>query len=105
MKNANRLALAAVVALSAFAAQAGQAGQAGQNFEDGNWPPAAPSTSTLTRAEVLADLQAAQQNGRMPNYDFTYVTPQKETGTVITREQVKAETLATMKEGGLSTGS
>ena len=99
MKNANRLALAAVVALSAFAAQAGQ------NFEDGSWPPAAPSTSTLTRAEVLADLQAAQQNGRMPNYDFTYVTPQKESGTVITREQVKAETLATMKEGGLSTGS
>ena len=99
MKNANRLALAAVVALSAFAAQAGQ------NFEDGNWPPAAPSTSTVTRAEVLADLQAAQQNGRMPNYDFTYVTPQKEGGTVITREQVKAETLATMKEGGLSTGS
>lgn len=99
MKNANRLALAAVVALSAFAAQAGQ------NFEDGSWPPEAPATSTLTRAEVVADLQAAQQNGSMPTYDFTYVSPQKQQATVVTREQVKAETLAAMKDGGLSFGS
>ena len=63
------------------------------------------ATSTLTRAEVVADLQAAQQNGSMPNYDFTYVSPQKQQATVVTREQVKAETLAAMKNGGLSLGS
>lgn len=99
MKNASRFAFAAVVALSAFAAQAGQ------NFDDGNWPPAAPSNHTLTRAEVLADLQAARQNGSIPSYDFTFVSAQPQAATVVTREQIKAETTAAMKNGELNIGS
>ena len=99
MKNTSRIALAAAVALSAIAAQAGQ------DFTADHYPPQVQSQSTLKRAEVIHELKLAQEQGTLPNYDFTYVSPRQEQASTVTRAQVRAETLAAMQNGGLSFGS
>ena len=64
-KNYRTLAALSVLALSSWAAQA----QSQVIDGDGsNYPAVSSVHSTLTRAEVLAELAAARANGTMPRY-------------------------------------
>ena len=63
-KNYRTLAALSVLALSSWAAQAQSVGAFG---EGSNYPAAASTQTTLTRAAVAADLAAARANGTMPH--------------------------------------
>ena len=63
-KNYRTLAALSVLALSSWAAQAQSVGAFG---EGSNYPAAASTHTTLTRAAVAADLAAARANGTMPH--------------------------------------
>lgn len=97
MKNAQRFALVATLALSAVAAQAGQF------ITSEQYPvPAAPQ-STLTRAQVIADFTNAKATGHLPsdqNYaNYPENAPAQTSG--LTRAEVRNQTLAELKNGGL----
>lgn len=90
MKASSRLAIVAAIAMSAAAAQA-----AGTDFTDGNYPPQEQARSTLTRAQVLAELKAAQERGEVGSLEEVYRFPKTEvTRSDVSREQVRQETMA-----------
>lgn len=90
MKTASRFAVVAAIAMSAVAAQA-----AGFDFTGDHYPPDAQSHSTLTRAQVLADLKAAQASGEFQSteegYHFSRTT---DTHSTASRQQVRQEATA-----------
>ena len=95
MKTANRLAIVAAIAMSAAAAQA-----AGFDFTEGHYPPQEASQSTLTRAQVIAELKAAQVSGQMLSMEETYHFPQTATtASSLSREQVRNDTVTAGHEG------
>jgi hypothetical protein len=96
MRYTNRLAIVATLALSAAAAQA-----AGFDFTSGNYPPQPASQSTLTRAEVKAQLKDAMAKGQMPSTGDAYqpLSMQQQQPSTLTREQVRKETMAAEKAG------
>ncbi len=100
MKNTRRLAVLATLAASAFAAQAGGFDFAGSN----NYPPEAQSQGALTRAQVIADLQAAQANGTMPSVGEGYQPLQSTAQSTVSRDQVRQEAAAAERAGLLSYG-
>ena len=65
---AARLALISALSLSALAAQA-----AGFDFTNSNFPPQEQSQSTLTRAEVKAEVMDAIANGQMLSQGQSYL--------------------------------
>lgn len=101
MKNTQRLALVATLAVSAMSAQA-----AGFNFaENGSYPPEVQVQSTLTRAQVIADLQAARANGTMPLVGDHYQTAQSAKGTSANRDQVRQQAASALQSGKLDFGA
>ena len=100
MKNTNRFALVATLALSAIAAQAGQ------DFTSDHYPPEQASRSTLTRAQVVSDYKAAQANGSLPSeqHYLDYPNNAQQRQSTLTRNEVRNEAIAQMKDGGLSYG-
>ena len=96
MKNASRFAIVAAIAMSAVAAQA-----AGFDFADGHYPPQEQSHSTLTRAQVLAELKAAQASGEFQAiHENGYPSSQaRTTQSAVSREQVRRETIAANRAG------
>lgn len=84
------IALASVAASSAFA-----------DSYDREFPiVATPSHSTVTRAEVRAELVQAQKDGSLSINDNEYPVIHA-TGASKTRDEVRAETAAAMKDGTL----
>ena len=65
---ASRFAFAAALTASAFAAQA-----AGFDFTNGHFPPEAQTQSTLTRAEVKAEVMDAIAKGQMLSQGQSYL--------------------------------
>ena len=65
---AARLALISAMSLSALAAQA-----AGFDFTNGHFPPEAQTQSTLTRAEVKAEVLEAIAKGQMLSQGQSYL--------------------------------
>lgn len=97
MKNASRFAIVAAIAMSAVAAQA-----AGLDFADGHYPPQEQSHSTLTRAQVLAELKAAQASGEFRAIEEGYHFSQAPgTQSTVSREQVRQEAVAANQAGQL----
>lgn len=100
MKNTRRFAVLATLAVSAVAAQAAGFDFAGSN----NYPPEVKTQGTLTRAQVIADLQAAQANGTMPSVGESYLPVQATAASSVSREQVRQETAAAERAGQLTYG-
>jgi hypothetical protein len=98
MKNASRFAIVAAIAMSAVAAQA-----AGFDFTDGRYPPEEQSHSTLTRAQVLADLKAAQASGEFRSIEDGYhFSRAPSVQSTVSREQVRQEAIAANRAGQLN---
>ena len=95
MKNASRFTIVAAIAMSAVAAQA-----AGFDFADGHYPPQEQSHSTLTRAQVQAELKAAQASGEFQAIEdgYRYARAASIPSTV-SREQVRQEAIAANQAG------
>lgn len=90
------LGTAALIALSAVAVQAAEPRM------DGDWsndPVSMQAPSTLTRAQVVAELAAARENGTLPRSGQWYDEPAPLGGqtSVLTRAEVRAEAVAAMK--------
>lgn len=101
MKNTRRFALLAALAVSAAAAQAGSF-----DFGDNSsYPPEVQTHSTLTRAQVIADLKAAQANGTMPSVGEGYQPIQNTAASDLSRDQVRKEAAAANRSGQLSFGA
>ncbi|WP_370681410.1 DUF4148 domain-containing protein [Comamonas sp. GB3 AK4-5] len=103
MKNIHTLGLAAALSLAALGAQA-----AGVPAPQGEqpWPPTVESHSTLTRAEVVAELQAARQQHRMAmnGNQVQLRADELAINSAVSREAVRAETQAALKEGSIVWG-
>lgn len=94
-KNYRALATLSVLAVSAFAAQA-------QSPFEGNrsaYPSIQATPSTLTRAAVIADLQAARANGTMNVDGDRSVAPRSisQVRSTLNRADVRAEAIAAAK--------
>lgn len=101
MKNTRRFALLAALAVSAAAAQAGSF-----DFGDNSsYPPEVQTHSTLTRAQVIADLKAAQANGTMPSVAEGYLPIQNTATAGVSREEVRREAAAAERSGQLNFGA
>ena len=95
MKYANRLAIVATLAMSAAAAQA-----AGFDFTGDHYPPEVASQSTLTRAQVKAQVQDAMAKGQLQPVGDAYLSlSQQQQSSNLSREQVRQETIAAGKAG------
>lgn len=96
MKYANRLAIVATLAMSAAAAQA-----AGFDFTGDHYPPEVASQSTLTRAQVKAQVQDAMARGQLQSVGDAYLplSQQQQQSSNLSREQVRQETIAAGKAG------
>lgn len=104
MKSIHTLSIAAALALTALGSQA--AGISAPVGEQG-WPPVVESHSTLTRAQVQAELQDARQNHRMAVTEGDQVQLRADelaTHSAVSREAVRAETLAAIKDGSIVHG-
>lgn len=104
MKSIHTLSIAAAMALTALGSQA--AGVAAPQGEQ-SWPPVAESRSTVTRAQVLAELQDARQHHRMAMADGDHMQLRADelaATSAVSRETVRAETLAAMKDGSIVHG-
>lgn len=104
MKSIHAFSIAAAFSLTALASQA--AGVPAPQGEQ-SWPPVAESRSTLTRAQVQAELQNARQQHRMAVTDGDQVQLRADelaTRSAVSREAVRAETLAAMKDGSIVHG-
>ena len=91
-------------------ALAGVAAQAATNTapvgDTSNYPAYAPSTSTLSRADVQAQLAQAQRNGTMAMHGdqvTTYDGQHPQTSS-LSRAQVQAEAAAALRAGHLEGG-
>ena len=97
---ASRFAFAAALTASAFAAQA-----AGFDFTNGHFPPQEQSQSTLTRAEVKAQVLDAIAKGQMLSQGQSYLPlsaqqlQQQQPASALSREQVRRETMAAEEAG------
>ena len=105
MTNANRfaarLALISAISLSALAAQA-----AGFDFTNGHFPPEAQTQSTLTRAEVKAEVLDAIAKGQMLSQGQSYLPlsmQNLQSSKGLNRKTEQRNNLATEKTG-LSAG-
>ena len=101
MTNANRfaarLALISAISLSALAAQA-----AGFDFTNGHFPPEAQTQSTLTRAEVKAEVLDAIAKGQMLSQGQSYLPlsmQNLQTSKGLNRKAEQRNNLATEKTG------
>ncbi len=100
MKLHRTLTFFAALALGSLAAQAGPAqSNAQQYFVTSDIT--STSTSTLTRAEVLADLKAARQAGTLPrNGNWSNApAPLFKAGGGRTRSEVRAEAVEAARSG------
>ncbi len=98
-----QLTIAASLALAGFAAQAATTAPMG----NGSDYPAYPAThSTLTRAQVQAEVVAAQHNGTMAMVGDRVNTARNQAApaSALTRAQVQAEAHAAMVTGQLPEG-
>jgi hypothetical protein len=68
-----------------------------------DYPPAVEQTSTLTRAQVLADLQAAKDAGQV-TFGELELPKTPVASTTLTREQVKAAAEQASSNGAVSFG-
>ncbi|WP_280187866.1 DUF4148 domain-containing protein [Delftia sp. PS-11] len=101
MKNTRRFAIIAALTVSAAAAQA-----AGFDFaENSSYPPEVQTQSTLTRAQVIADLKAAQANGTLLSVGEGYQPAQNTAASTLSREQVRQEAAAAERAGKLDFGA
>ncbi|MDR3015351.1 MAG: DUF4148 domain-containing protein [Delftia acidovorans] len=101
MKNTRRFAVLAALSVSAIAAQA-----AGFDYADNSsYPPEVKTQSTLTRAQVMADLKAAQANGTMPSVAEGYLPIQNTAATSVNRDEVRREAAAAERAGQLNFGA
>ena len=90
--NATQFASSALIALASVAATSAFAGN------DNNYPQLPQTVSTLSRAEVLAQVAQARQDGSLlVSEDKQY--PQLSTSSGKTRAQVRAEYQAALKAG------
>ncbi len=94
---------AALIALSAVAAQAAEPRM------DGDWsndPVSLQAPSTVTRAQVIAELAAARQNGTLPRAGDWYDEPAPlgSQPSTLTRAEVRAEAIAALKNHELVGG-
>jgi hypothetical protein len=87
-----RTTIAAVLLASAFAAQA--------EGPIENFPPAGPST--VTRAEVIAELHRAIATGEVVTGERSYEA--KPTGRALTRAEVRAELRSAQAAGWVNAG-
>ncbi|RYF08579.1 MAG: DUF4148 domain-containing protein [Comamonadaceae bacterium] len=94
-KNYRNLAALSVLAVSAFAAQA----QSPFEGNRSNSPSIQSAPSTLTRAQVIADLQAARANGTMLRDGDSSEAPRSinEVRSTLNRADVRAEAIAAAK--------
>ncbi|CAB5688714.1 Uncharacterised protein [Delftia tsuruhatensis] len=101
MKNTRRFAILAALAVSAVAAQA-----AGFDYADNSsYPPEVKTQSTLTRAQVIADLKAAQANGTMPSVAEGYLPIENTAASSVSRDEVRREAAAAERAGQLDFGA
>ena len=100
MKNTSRFVAVAAIALSAVAAQA-----AGLDFTNNNYPLQASTQSTLTRAEVVAQVKDAVARNAMPVQGNSYVAPKAQNSSALTRAQVRQDTAAAEAAGQLNFGA
>jgi len=84
--------LAAVIAVTAAFAGTAQAGEL-------DWPLDAPSASTLTRAQVVADLQDARAQGLVTTNELAYPPVAQHADSQVTRAQVRQELSAAQAAG------
>jgi hypothetical protein len=94
---AARLALISAMSLSALAAQA-----AGFDFTNGHFPPEAQTQSTLTRAEVKAEVLDAIAKGQMLSQGQSYLPlsmQNLQTSKGLNRKAEQRNNLATEKTG------
>ena len=94
---AARLALISAMSLSALAAQA-----AGFDFTNGHFPPEAQTQSTLTRAEVKAEVLDAIAKGQMLSQGQSYLPLSMQnlsTSKGLNRKAEQRNNLATEKTG------
>ena len=94
---AARLALISAMSLSALAAQA-----AGFDFTNGHFPPEAQTQSTLTRAEVKAEVMDAIAKGQMLSQGQSYLPLSMQnlpTSKSLNRKAEQRNNLATEKTG------
>ena len=94
---AARLALISAMSLSALAAQA-----AGFDFTNGHFPPEAQTQSTLTRAEVKAEVLDAIAKGQMLSQGQSYLPLSMQnlpTSKSLNRKAEQRNNLATEKAG------
>ncbi|OZI66065.1 DUF4148 domain-containing protein [Bordetella genomosp. 1] len=84
--------LAAAIAVTAAFAGTAQAGEQ-------DWPPADTSVSTVTRAQVVADLQAAREQGLVTTAELAYPPVTATSATQLTREQVQQQLHAAQAAG------
>jgi hypothetical protein len=99
MKTTIRFAAVAALAVSAFAAQA-----SGLDFSEGRYPAAVESASTLTRAQVSAEVRQAMAQGTLARSHEVYEAP-AQSGSSLTRAQVREEAAAAEAAGLLNFGS
>lgn len=95
--NNRKILASTVIALAAMAA-----GSAFADSYDREQASIAPTQSTLTRAQVQAELAQARQDGSLPSmnnyYDYPVIA---NVGTAKTRAQVRAELVQAQKDGSL----
>ena len=94
---AARLALISAMSLSALAAQA-----AGFDFTNGHFPPEAQTQSTLTRAEVKAEVMDAIAKGQMLSQGQSYLPlsmQNLQSSKGLNRKAEQRNNLATEKTG------
>ena len=94
---AARLALISAMSLSALAAQA-----AGFDFTNGHFPPEAQAQSTLTRAEVKAEVLDAIAKGQMLSQGQSYLPlsmQNLQSSKGLNRKAEQRNNLATEKTG------
>lgn len=100
MKSTRRFAAIAAVATLAVCAVSAQA--ASMDFTSGHYPSQVSSQSSMSRADVVAQVRDAVANGTMPVKDSgSYMAAKSSMGSSLTREQVRRETAAAEAAGQL----
>lgn len=89
--------LISALILSAAFVGAAQAGEL-------DWPPAQENTSSLTRAQVQAELQAARQAGQITYGEEEYPVSAYAEASTVSRAQVRAELDQARAQGLLTYG-
>ncbi len=94
--NTSKILSSALIAAAAFSASGAFASDLN------NYPPEVAQTSTLSRAQVHADLAQAQRAGTLIKADDAYPGNVDVAGSVLSRDQVKAELRDAQHEGSYS---